>query len=59
MAIGPWPHKKTRIPIALTCTQCSSRNYKTTRSNKADQKPINLKKFCPTCNSHTMHLEAK
>ncbi len=57
--MGPRPRKDTRVPIALCCTLCSSRNYKTTRSNKADQKPISLKKFCSACNAHTVHLEAK
>lgn len=57
--MGVAPKKDRRLPIALSCTQCSSRNYKTTRSRKADEKPISLKKFCPTCNAHTVHLEAK
>ena len=57
--MGPRPRQTTRIPIALCCTECSGRNYKTTRSKKADQKPITLKKFCSTCNAHTVHLEAK
>ncbi|MGC4066282.1 MAG: 50S ribosomal protein L33 [Polyangiaceae bacterium] len=57
--MGAAPKKDRRQPIALVCTQCSARNYKTTRSRTANDKPISLKKFCSTCNAHTVHLEAK
>ena len=47
-----------RIQVALECSECSSRNYKTTR--KPDQKgQMELKKYCPRCNRHTAHKETK
>jgi len=47
-----------RIEIALACPDCETRNYKTTR--KPDQAGrIEKKKFCPTCNRHTVHKETK
>jgi large subunit ribosomal protein L33 len=47
-----------RTPIALACTECESRNYKTTR--KLDQPgQLSLKKYCPTCKKHTLHKETK
>jgi large subunit ribosomal protein L33 len=47
-----------RIEIALACTVCEARNYKTTR--KPDQAGrIEKKKFCPTCLTHTLHKETK
>jgi len=49
--------KAGRLPIVLVCTVCGGRNYKTTRSRQPDNKPISLKKFCRTCDGHTLHLE--
>ena len=63
-----------RIPIALACTECETRNYKTTRravqpeaarplnasgGAKDSIGPLTLKKFCPICNRHTVHKETK
>ena len=48
-----------RIPIALCCSVCSARNYKTTKARKNGAKPLQLKKFCNTCNAHTVHNEGK
>ncbi len=47
-----------RIQVSLACTECESRNYRTTR--KPEQKgQIELKKHCPRCNRHTVHRETK
>jgi len=47
-----------RIGITLVCSECESRNYKTTR--KAQQQgQLTLKKHCPKCNRHTVHKESK
>jgi large subunit ribosomal protein L33 len=47
-----------RERISLACTECETRNYRTTR--KPDQKgQITLKKYCPTCKRHTVHKETK
>ena len=47
-----------RIDVSLACTACETRNYKTTR--KRDLKgQLSLKKYCPTCNKHTIHKETK
>jgi large subunit ribosomal protein L33 len=47
-----------RQPVSLACTECESRNYRTTR--KPEHKgQISLKKFCPKCNRHTVHKETK
>ena len=47
-----------RIEIALVCTECESRNYRTTRK-KEHQGQLTLKKHCPKCNKHTVHKETK
>jgi large subunit ribosomal protein L33 len=47
-----------RVTVSLACSQCESRNYRTTR--RPDQKgQLSLKKFCPTCKGHTVHKETK
>jgi len=47
-----------RITIALVCSDCEARNYKTTRK-PSQQGQFELKKFCPTCKHHTVHKESK
>ena len=47
-----------RIDISLVCTECESRNYKTTRK-KEKEGQLQLKKHCPKCKRHTLHKETK
>ncbi|WP_394826486.1 50S ribosomal protein L33 [Pendulispora albinea] len=47
-----------RVTVTLVCTECSSRNYRTSR--RVEHKgQIELKKFCPSCKRHTVHKETK
>jgi large subunit ribosomal protein L33 len=52
-----------RIPISLACAECETRNYKTTRKAGGgggnDKGQLSIKKYCPTCNKHTVHKETK
>jgi large subunit ribosomal protein L33 len=48
-----------RIPVSLACSECKSRNYKTTKSPEMAGKALELKKFCKTCQRHTLHRETK
>jgi len=50
---------RTRISVALACSQCGTRNYKTTKAVRDGSPPLSLKKFCKVCNSHTIHTEAR
>jgi large subunit ribosomal protein L33 len=55
---GRKPGNGERVEIALACTECEARNYKTTRKqDEAGQ--LEKKKFCPSCNHHTIHKETK
>jgi len=47
-----------RIPVALCCSVCSTRNYKTTKA-PVEGVALSLKKFCNVCNLHTVHIEGK
>jgi len=51
--------RRGRITVALACTVCSARNYKTTKARKDGTPPLKLKKFCKTCDVHTMHEETR
>jgi len=46
-----------RTRVVLVCEQCGARNYHTTKAPGKDR--LSLKKFCPTCNRHTLHKESK
>lgn len=45
--------------VILTCTECLSRNYVTEKNKKAQSQRLELRKFCPKCNKHTIHKETK
>ncbi|HEY1959591.1 MAG TPA: 50S ribosomal protein L33 [Polyangiaceae bacterium] len=47
-----------RITVSLACSECQNRNYKTTRRvDRVGQ--LEIRKFCPRCNKHTVHKETK
>jgi len=48
-----------RIPVALACSECKTRNYKTSKSPDMVGKALELKKFCKQCKRHTLHRETK
>ncbi|HHT55681.1 MAG TPA: 50S ribosomal protein L33 [Acholeplasma sp.] len=48
-----------RQKIILVCTECLSRNYNTTKNKLTNVERLEIKKFCPTCNKHTLHKESK
>ncbi|MBR4462345.1 MAG: 50S ribosomal protein L33 [Erysipelotrichaceae bacterium] len=48
---------KEKKKIILTCSECLSRNYVTFHNNSS--KRIELMKYCPKCNRHTLHKQTK
>ena len=50
--------KSQRTQVALSCTECGSRNYKTTKVRRDGVPALSLKKFCKICNRHTTHIES-
>jgi large subunit ribosomal protein L33 len=50
------PRTGARVPVSLACSECGTRNYKTTKSGDAT---IELSKFCKYCKKHTLHRETK
>ncbi len=45
--------------VILTCTECLSRNYTTSKNKKKHQDRLELMKYCPKCKKHTLHKETK
>ena len=48
-----------REKVILVCEECLSRNYNTTKNKVVGSKRLEIKKFCPKCNKHTLHKETK
>jgi large subunit ribosomal protein L33 len=47
-----------RKKVVLACGVCDQRNYTTVK--RTDQyHRLEVKKFCKTCNTHTIHRETK
>jgi large subunit ribosomal protein L33 len=60
--------KGSRIIIHLECTNCATNTnkrsagvsrYTTTKNRRNTPARLEQKKFCPYCNSHTVHKETK
>ena len=51
--------KKKKKQIRLKCTVCGHINYVTTKSLDNTNTKLQLKKFCPWCKKHTLHVETK
>jgi large subunit ribosomal protein L33 len=48
-----------RVKVTMACTECKQRNYNTVKNKKNNSERIELKKYCPFCNKHTVHKETK
>ncbi|MGI6609609.1 MAG: 50S ribosomal protein L33 [Limnochordia bacterium] len=48
-----------RVGVTLECTQCKNRNYRTMKNRRNDPDRLELKKYCPTCRTHTSHRETR
>ena len=48
-----------RKKVVLICTQCLSRNYQVSVKVEGKTERIEMMKFCPKCNQHTLHKESK
>ena len=48
-----------RTKVILVCEQCLSRNYTTEKNKLNTTNRVEIKKYCPKCNQHTVHKETK
>ncbi|MGP1413914.1 MAG: 50S ribosomal protein L33 [Bacillales bacterium] len=48
-----------RKKVILICSECLSRNYQTSKKSEDSLKRIEINKFCPHCNKHTLHKESR
>lgn len=50
--------KGARDYVAMECTVCGNRNYRTSKQMRLQTK-LELTKFCNTCRKHVEHKEKK
>ena len=50
---------ENRPVIALACTVCKLRTYRTGITKRHDPGRMELNKFCPRCRQHRLHRETK
>ena len=48
-----------RPKITMACQDCKNRNYITKKNRRNDPDRLEVSKFCPNCNKHTMHKETR
>ena len=48
-----------RPKITMACEDCKHRNYITKMNRRNDPDRLEAKKFCPSCNKHTVHKETR
>lgn len=48
-----------RVNVTLACTECGDRNYITTKNKRTNLERIEMMKYCPRLNKHTLHRETK
>ncbi|ABC01732.1 50S ribosomal protein L33 [Mycoplasma capricolum subsp. capripneumoniae] len=49
----------TNKKATLVCVECLSRNYSVNKSGLTQKQRLEIKKFCTTCNAHTLHKETR
>jgi large subunit ribosomal protein L33 len=50
---------EARDYVSLECSDCGSRNYRTSKRIKGATYKVNLKKYCRYCRKHTLHKEKR
>ncbi len=45
--------------IKLECSECKTVNHFSRKNKKIIKERLELSKFCPKCNKHTIHKETK
>jgi large subunit ribosomal protein L33 len=45
--------------IQLLCQECKRKNYSTTKNKRRTPDKLEFKKYCSSCQKHTLHREGK
>jgi large subunit ribosomal protein L33 len=51
--------KGQRIHLDFKCPECGELNYTTRKNRQNTPDKLELRKYCPRCRKHTLHLETK
>ena len=52
-------HAVPRERVILACEECHSRNYSLTKNKQLQPQRLEVRKFCPVCQKHTIHKETR
>jgi len=50
--------KRERV-LLLKCKICGRENYTTRKNRQNTPEKLELKKYCPKCRKHTLHIETR
>ena len=48
-----------RTMVTLACTECKRRNYTITKNKANNPERLEMKKYGPWCQKHTVHKETR
>ena len=48
-----------RTMVTLACTECKRRNYTITKNKANNPERLEMKRYCPWCQKHTVHKETR
>lgn len=48
-----------RERVVLSCSTCNRRNYTADKNKALHPDRVEIRKFCPTCRTHTVHRETR
>ncbi|NLI94356.1 MAG: 50S ribosomal protein L33 [Erysipelotrichaceae bacterium] len=48
-----------RINITLECKDCGEQNYRVSKNRRNQPDKMSINKYCPRCNTRTVHIEKK
>ena len=51
--------KEARGAVTLECSECSQRNYRTSKRLSGGIPKLEVKKYCRWCRKHQLHKERK
>lgn len=51
--------RKKDKKVILACADCAERNYSTAKSQKMGSERLEMNKYCPRCDKHTVHRETR
>ncbi len=48
-----------RNQVTFVCSECKEENYRLSKNKKNNPERLEISKYCPRCQKHTVHKEKK